>query len=199
MLRQSAGMKVDPGSITTIANHFAGSGGSRAEAAERRLYRELSVMAHRRVRSLGFDAELRTGDLVNAAYIKLFGRSADEPWQNRAHFFGSAARAMQQVVIQLVREAEIRRAHAPRLAMDAERAGPVQASLTAEELLRLLEELERVDPLAAEVLRIRVFAGVSVRQISVALEMPLRNAQRKWTIARGLAHAWLAARMDRCS
>lgn len=190
-------MSSDPGSITSLVNGIASGGHSPVDPMLGRLYGELAAMARNRVRSAGLDGEIRTGDLVNEAYLKLFAGAAAGPWQNRAHFFGSAARAMQQVVIELVRRVSVRRKHASRLAIPVEFEEGTSVPVPAPLVLRLLDELERADPEAAEVVRLKIFAELDMKQIAEVLGLPLRTAQRKWTIGRALAHAWLSGRMDR--
>jgi RNA polymerase sigma factor (TIGR02999 family) len=186
----------DPGSITSLVNGIASGGRSAEEPVLGRLYAELAAMARNRVRSVGLDGEIRTGDLVNEAYLKLFAGSSRGPWQHRAHFFGSAARAMQQVVIELVRRTSVRRKHASRLAVPVELEERTSVPVPAPLVLKLLEELERADPVAAEVVRLRIFAELTMEQVADVLDLPLRTAQRKWTLGRAMAHSWLAGRMD---
>lgn len=173
------------------------SGAARHESpAVQRLERELASLARARLRTLGKGAEIRTGDLVNEAYLKLFSGADGVRWENRRHFFGAAARAMQQVVVDLVRRIEVRREHAQHIAIPTESQQEQPATMPAAAILELLEQLERADPVAAEVVRMRVFAGLSVAETAKVLGLPLRTAQRKWTIGRGLARAWIVARMD---
>jgi DNA-directed RNA polymerase specialized sigma24 family protein len=61
-----------------------------------------------------------------------------------------------------------------------------------EQLHLALEELDRVDPQAAEVVRVRFFVGLGMEETARVLGLPLRSAQRKWTLAR----AWLFERMS---
>lgn len=190
-------MEQEPGSITSLVNGLASGTRDSSDPMIGRLSIELAAMARSRAHSVGLDGEIRTGDLMNEAYLKLFGGASPGPWQHRAHFFGSAARAMQQVVIELVRRVSVRRKHVPHLALPVEQGKAAEAAVPATAVLRLLEELERVDPVAAEVVRLKVFAELSMEQIAAVLDLPLRSAQRKWTIGRALAHAWLSRRMSR--
>ncbi len=157
------------------------------------IYAALTAMARDRVRRLGPDREIRTGDLVHEAYLKLFARPADHPWESRSHFFGSAARAMQQVIVDLVRRSEVRRVHGPSLAVSEIALPQPFSSHGIEQLHLALEELDRVDPQAAEVVRVRFFVGLGMEETARVLGLPLRSAQRKWTLAR----AWLFERMSR--
>jgi DNA-directed RNA polymerase specialized sigma24 family protein len=63
-------------------------------------------------------------------------------------------------------------------------------------MLRLLDALEEADPVAAEVVRMRVLSGLSIEDTAQVLDLSLRTAQRKWTIGRALARSWLATRME---
>lgn len=195
-------MPDDPGSITTLVNEIARGNARDGGTMVERLQRELETLAHARLRTLGHDAEIRTGDLVNEAYLKLFSTpdaagGEQARWENRRHFFGAAARAMQQVVVDLVRRIDVRNAHAARIAIAVDSGVAPAKSLQVADLLQLLEELDRADPDAAEVMRMTVFAGLSVSEAANVLGLSLRTAQRKWTIGRGLARAWLAERMNR--
>lgn len=190
-------MSEEPGSITTIVNDLARGGAGSGGPMIERLQRELEAIARTRLRTLGQDAEVRTGDLVNEAYLKLFASGDAAPWDSRRHFFGSAARAMQQVVVDLLRKLDVRKAHATRIAVPIETGDDPTPMLPAAVLIQLIDELERADPVAAEVVRMRVFAGLTVSDAANVLGIPLRTAQRKWTIGRGLARAWLAERMHR--
>jgi RNA polymerase sigma factor (TIGR02999 family) len=186
----------EPGSITRLVNDLrAGAAPSEASLLPA-VYAELCALARERTRRLGVDSEIRTGDLVNEAYLKLFGRASDQPWESRRHFYGSAARAMQQVVVDLVRRVEVRRALAHRIAIPSDTPGRADQTLPIETVLRLLDELEKMDSDAAEVVRMRVFAGLGIEESARVLGLSLRTAQRKWTIGRALARSWLSARMD---
>jgi RNA polymerase sigma factor (TIGR02999 family) len=191
----------EPGSITTIVNDIARGSARDGGAMVDRLHRELEALARSRLRTFGQDAEIRTGDLVNEAYLKLFAGSKDgghegARWENRRHFFGAAARAMQQVVIDLLRRIDVRKAHATRIAVPIESADAPTQTISLPELVQLLDALDRADPVAAEVMRMTIFAGLSVSEAANVLGLSLRTAQRKWTLGRGVARAWLAERMN---
>lgn len=189
-------MPSEPGSITTLVNDLRVGASRDSGDSLSSLYDSLSGMARDRVRRLGVRGEIRTGDLVNEVYLKLFGRESEVPWESRRHFYGAAARAMQQVIVDLIRRIEVRREHAPRIAVPLEKGDVDPPTLALPALIDMLDHLDRVDPVAAEVVRMRVFAGLSVEEAARVLDLPLRTAQRKWTIGRGLAHAWLVDRMD---
>ena len=156
-----------------------------------RIREELERIARSGRRSLG-DAALSTGDLVHEAYLKLFGRPASHPWQSRRHFYGAAARAMEQVLVDAFRRRGVEQRHAAVLAVPDMVLPPGFPSSRVDEALESLRELESVDPLGAEVVRLRAIAGLSAEQVALMLGLSQRTSQRKWTVAR----AWLHARMS---
>ncbi len=179
-----------PGTITRLVNTLGKTADSEREALVPRVYDVLRQIAQ------GWAGHGRAGgvpatELVQEAYVKLFGKGPVE-WESRAHFFGAAARAMQQILVDLSRREDVRRRHAPALAAATEDGA---ASLTWENLTALSEavnSLERADPVLAEIVRLRFFAGLTEEQASLACGMPLRTLQRKWKVARG----WLLLRME---
>ena len=184
-------MSTEPGSITTLVNDLRVGREPQGAPALAAIHEALAAMARERVRKVGADGEIRTGDLVNEAYLKLFGRPSEQPWESRRHFYGSASRAMQQVVVDLVRHLAVRRNHQPNIAVPAVTLPEPFANRSVVELSEALEALERLDPEAAELVRVRFFVGLGMEDTAKVLGMPLRSAQRKWTLARG----WLLARM----
>jgi len=185
-------MSAMPGSITTLVNQISSGVAPVPSPALTTLQETLHTIARERVRTVGRRSEMRTADLVHEAYLKLFGRPTERPWQSRRHFYGSASRAMQQVVIDLVRRIEVRQRRDPHVAVPTVvLPGPFQ-SQTIRALLAALEQLELVDPVAAEVVRLRFMVGLGMEEVARVLNVPLRTTQRKWTLAR----AWLLARME---
>lgn len=124
--------------------------------------------------------------LVHEAFLKLVG---DKSFADRQHFFRVAAEAMRQILIDRARkQARIRHGG------DRERVSLSEAvsyaEVPADELLELdavLEEFARRDPLKAELVKLRFFAGLSEQEVADALGISRATASRHWTFAR----AWL--------
>ena len=123
--------------------------------------------------------------LVNEAWLRMVGRD-DAAWESRRHFFFVAARAMHDVLVEEAR----RRATAKRgggwTRGDLE-ALAIPTDARAEDLLALdeaLGNLERGDPRAAQVVRLRFFAGLGEREVAAALGVSLATVQREWRFAR---------------
>jgi len=169
-----------PGSITRAVNGLAaGVASDGVDAAVRRIYEELRCLAGARL-ARDARATLQPTDLVHEAFVKLF--ASDQTWQNRRHFFGSAARAMQQLLID-----HWRGRHASP-ACDLEgRIDPIAVDPGATDpraLAEAIEQLQGHDPGLAEIVRLRVFAGLSVEQTAEALGLSDRTLKRRWAYAR---------------
>lgn len=149
------------------------------------VYDELRVLALRRMASERAGHTLQATALVHEAFLRLVG-DRDMAWQGRRHFFGAAAEAMRRVLVdhaRRVRSAK-RGGDAARLQLSAiELAGetdPDRVLALDEALSSLAAEDER----AAEVARLRYFAGLSVADTAAALEVSQRTVMREWEFAR---------------
>jgi RNA polymerase sigma factor (TIGR02999 family) len=126
---------------------------------------------------------------VHEAYLRLVGPE-DPGWNGRGHFFAAAAEAMRRILVEKARrERRVRhggRAHRVELSeVDA------VAGVQCEDLVALDEALERldgIDPVAAQLVKLRFFAGLTMVQAAESLGIPLRTAERNWTYARTWLH-----------
>ena len=151
---------------------------------ERVVYAELKRIARHYLRTRGADATLSTTELVHDAYLK-FGQG-DGQWRDRAHFFGSAARAMRQVLVDHAR----RRQAAKRgdgwsiVTLDNHE---VALEVQADELLVLDEAIEQLRSLherLARVVELRFFAGLGEEETAEVLSVTSRTVRRDWIKAR---------------
>ena len=178
-----------PGSITSLVNTLGQTADSEREALIPRVYDVLRTIARSRA-AQGRASGVPATELVHEAYVKLFGNGPVE-WDSRAHFFGAAARAMQQVLIDLSRREEVRDRHGPALAVGGDLLAPSFTWDGLPRLTRAISELEHIEPELAEIVRLLFFAGLTQEQAARACGLPLRSLQRKWKVARG----WLLLRM----
>ena len=170
--------------------HELGEG--RAEAFDELLPEVIATLrgiAHRQLRGERPDHTLNTTALVHEAYLKLAG-SDGKDWQNRAHFFSVAARAMRQVLIGYARArtAEKRGGGAVHIALDENT--PPLGDAQIDELIALndaLERLEALNPRHVRIVECRFFAGLSVTETAEALGVARATVVRDWRMAR----AWL--------
>ncbi len=156
------------------------------------VYDELHRLAVHFMRRERDDHTLQPTALVHDAYLRLVDQR-DASWQNRAHFYGIAARAMRRILVD-----HARRRHAGK--RDGGRRVTLDASLVADperslELLALddaLTRLAELDARQARVVELRFFSGLSVEQTAETLGISRATANRDWTFAR----AFLQREMD---
>ena len=165
------------------------------------LHAELHAMARARMRGERPDHTLGATALVNETFLRLFQTAdhaeaqADLSWRDRHAFFAAAATAMRRVLIDHARaRATIKRGgnERPRtLVLEADAVAAAQ-SLAPGDFLALDEamaRLESVDDRAAEVTRLKFFAGLDSNEIAELLGVSSRTVKRDWEFAK----AWLGA------
>jgi RNA polymerase sigma factor (TIGR02999 family) len=111
---------------------------------------------------------------------------ADVPWRDRRQFYRAAAEAMRRILIEHARRrgAEKRGGNMKRTLLNV---CELAADHNSGEILAIDEailRLDELDPSAAEIVRLRFFAGLSVEQTAAALEVSERSVRREWTYAR---------------
>lgn len=178
--------------LTTLLREAAQGDASAGEQLYRTVYPELRRLA-RRLRGRGAQETLGTTALVHEAYLKLAG-GRPVSWQDRAHFFGVAARAMRQVIVDSARRRLSAKRGDGRAALSL---AEVDASvpLRPDELVALdeaLDRLERISPRRARIVEHRFFAGLTTEEIAELLEISVATVERDWRAAR----AWLAAALQ---
>jgi RNA polymerase sigma factor (TIGR02999 family) len=127
--------------------------------------------------------------LVHEAYLRLVGAGEEVSWDGRGHFFAAAAEAMRRILVENARrKRQIKRGG------DWTRQQIEEAELLApqpqEDILALdeaLTDLKRTDRVAADLVELRYFGGLSMPDVAKVLGVSQRTAERLWTFAR----AWL--------
>jgi RNA polymerase sigma factor (TIGR02999 family) len=140
---------------------------------------------------------LNTRALVNEAYLKLFQGSGGV-FESRVHFFATAARAMRQVVIDYARArlAERRGGGAEHVSLDALEGAPLPVDEQAEQLVgmdRALEKLATLDARLVQVVELRFFAGLEVKDIAELLGVSEPTVKRDTRAAKAFLHKELSA------
>ena len=179
----------DHGEVTRILSDAGGL--SREETLEQLLplvYNELRALAQARLGHERPDHTLQATALVHEAYIRLVGWE-QQSWSDRAHFYRAAAEAMRRILIDHARRRARAKRGGGRVRVDLEFANlstwndPDELLALDEALCRLMDE----DPMAAEIVKLRFFTGLSVEDTAKALELSVRTVHREWKFAR----AWL--------
>jgi RNA polymerase sigma factor (TIGR02999 family) len=164
------------------------------------VYDELRRLAAQRLSHEKPGQTLDSTALVHEAYLRLVAggdaSATNEPhWKSRGHFFGAAAEAMRRILIENARR-KLRLKHGgdrQRVDLDEFRDLAETPSDDLVDLDKALHRLESVDPLAAKLVNLRYFAGLTMPQAAKALGIPLRTAERNWTYARTWLHRELTA------
>lgn len=158
------------------------------EDAERLLalvYGELRTMAARQLRGERPDHTLGPTALVHEAYLRL----ADAPgigWESRGHFFGCAARAMRQILVDHARRRGARKRGGgwERLTLDGQVADENAFAADVLDLHAALEKLSRHDEDLASLVELRFFAGLTVDEAARARGVSRRKAAKDWSVVR---------------
>jgi RNA polymerase sigma factor (TIGR02999 family) len=152
------------------------------------VYDELRRMARRFLAGEARQQTLDTTALVHEAYLKLVGNQ-DLPARGRDYFFGAAARAMRQLLVDAARRrGRLRHGSGERpLALSV--ADPAAPAVEADvlEVDEALERLAAVYPRQAQVVECRFFGGLSVEETAAVMAISPRTVKRDWL----LAQAWL--------
>lgn len=161
-----------PQDLTRVIAESAGDPAAR-ERALALIYDDLVRIARAELARHRRGDTLNTRALVNEAYLKLFHGSGGA-FENRVHFFATAARAMRQVVIDYARAhlAGRRGAGAEHVSLDALEGAPLPVDAQAEQLVgmdRALEKLAGLDARLVQVVELRFFAGLEVKDIAELL------------------------------
>ena len=140
---------------------------------------------------------LQATALVHEAYLKLVETPAQH-WNSRGHFFAAAAEAMRRILVDRARKKRSLKHGGDRVREPLDEAS-VMAPEVGEDLVALDEALERLaaqDAEAAELVKLRFFAGLTSAQAADALGISSRTADRIWTYARSFLLAELQKSRD---
>jgi RNA polymerase sigma factor (TIGR02999 family) len=152
------------------------------------VYEELRRLAAARMAREAPGQTLQPTALVHEVWLKLAG-SDRQQWRGRSHFFGAAAEAMRRILIDRVRSKAAQKRCGAQPAEELHES-EIEMPAPADEVLAVHEALDGLaaeDAMAAEVVKLRYFVGLTVPQVAEALEMAPRTVDRHWAFAR----AWL--------
>jgi len=175
--------------VTSSLNAPGNSEGNAADELLPLVYEQLRQLAAHKLAGEASTQTLQPTALVHEAWLRLTGSdhgAADPRWQGRRHFFGAAAQAMRNILVE-----RARRKSRPKHGGDLQRVDVEEVQLAEimrpEELLALdeaLARLEEFDPEAAELIKLRFFAGFTQQQAAELLGSNKRAADRLWSFAR---------------
>src|SRR5262245_29061854 len=158
------------------------------------IYDELRKLAAAHLADEKPGQTLQPTALVHEAYVRLIGPDPGQHWGGRAHFFAAAAEAMRRVLLDAARR-KGRRKRAGGMARPDLNAIDPAAAEGSDALLALDEALVKLaaaDPRAAELVRLRFYAGLPIPEVARVLGISPRTADRTWAYARAWLHQAVA-------
>ena len=149
------------------------------------VYDELRHLAARRMTAFGPAATLQPTALVHEAWLRLAGVD-DRSWNDKAHFFRTAAKAMRGILVDRARRKSALK-RGDRLAeisiddLDIYAAEPEERLLMIDDVL---DRLEQQDEASARIVTLKFFGGLTNRQIAELHDVTERTVERQWAYAR---------------
>ena len=160
------------------------------------VYDELRNLAAQKLAQEAAGQTLQPTALVHEAYLRLVagskpGEEDDTSWDSRGHFFAAAAEAMRRILVENARRKHRKKRGGGRVPQALE-PDQIAAPEVSEDLLALDEALTRLtllSPRAAQLVQLRYFGGLTIKQAAKVLDISTRTANADWTYAR----SWLLA------
>jgi len=152
------------------------------------VYEELRRLAHRQMSTERSGHTLQTTAVVNEAYLRLADQT-NPRWQNRAHFFAVAARAMRQILVSYARNQHAQKRGGGAFKVDLDEAALVSPEESKEivDLHEALEQLSALDSRKARVVELKYFGGLNYDEMAEVLKVSPVTVRRDWRFAK----AWL--------
>jgi RNA polymerase sigma factor (TIGR02999 family) len=173
--------------VTQILSQIEDGDGQAAEKLLPLVYDELRKLAAANMAQENPGQTLQATALVHEAYIRLVDVEMARHWDSRSHFFGAAAEAMRRILVE-----SARRKQRARHGGDVRRRplADIAAPADGHDMITLDEALTGLaaeDPLAAKVVELRYFTGLTHEETAQTLHLSVYRERQKWTYAR----AWL--------
>jgi len=158
------------------------------------VYDELRKLAAQKMSQENPGQTLQATALVHEAYLRLVDGDQAQRWDSRGHFFAAAAEAMRRILVDNARRrASLKRGG--KLSREPLDASTIAAPGISDDVLALDEALTRlaaIDPNAANLVKLRFFTGLTIKQAAELLGIPSRTADDVWAYAR----AWLLSEIE---
>ena len=181
--------------VTRILSQIESGDANAASELLPLVYDELRKLAAAKMASENPGQTLQPTALVHEAYVRLVDRRQAADWQSRGHFFSAAAEAMRRILIDNARRKARTKHGGDRQRRDLTDSCLVGDTLPSDELLDLHDALEKLadkNPRHAELVKLRFFAGLTVRQAADVLEISESTAELDWSYAK----TWLRVQIS---
>lgn len=185
-------MSPDSKGVTRLLQQWRGGDSSAFDALLPLIYNELRRMAGRCLYSERPGHTLRATALVHEAYLRLV--DADINWQDRAHFYAIAARAMRRVLVEYARAHTRHKRGSGQIHVPLDEAvavGPGAEAIVAD-LDEALQRLAAIDPRRSDIVQVLYFGGLTYEETAAALDISPATVHRELKLAK----AWLLREMQ---
>ncbi|MEM6472211.1 MAG: ECF-type sigma factor [Planctomycetota bacterium] len=184
------------GQITRILQQMRPGDDHARDALISAVYQELRAMAAGKLNREYEHRSLDVTGLVHEAYLRM---GSEQSFESRRHFFGAASEAMRRILIDRSRDRKAlkRGGDHHRVELDGERLAEMEVSTFKDErLLSLDEAIERFEvyaPKQAELVKLKYFAGLTIREAAEVLGVSTATGERYWAFAK----SWLQSEVQR--
>jgi RNA polymerase sigma factor (TIGR02999 family) len=180
--------------VTGILSQIEQGDPSAAEQLLPLVYDELRKLAAQKLSQEKPGQTLQATALVHEAYLRLVDVDKAQRWNSRSHFFAAAAEAMRRILVDQARRKQSQRRGGTRGRYELRDADRVEIPLNDQliDLDEALSKLASTDPQAAELVKLRVFAGMTIEEIAQVQGVSGRTVKRNWVYAR----AWLGRQLS---
>jgi RNA polymerase sigma-70 factor, ECF subfamily len=149
------------------------------------VYEELRRLAHHHMGGQRPNHTLQTTALINEVYLRLADQT-NPRWQNRAHFFAVAARAMRQILVSYARSQRSQKRGGGALKIELDEAALISSEESKEivDLHEALEQLSALDSRKAQIVELKYFGGLNYDEIAEVLKISRITVRRDWEFAK---------------
>ena len=179
-----------PNDVTKLLKDWNAGDQSALDRLMPLVYDELHRLAHQHMRRERPGHMLQTSALLNEAYMRLVDES-QIPWENRAHFFGIAARLMRQILVDEARRRNYAKRGGGTIQVPLDEAKLQTQSVNIVALDDAMKALEKSDERKSRIVELRFFGGLSIEETAQVLNVSPGTVMRDWTFTR----AWLRKEM----
>jgi RNA polymerase sigma factor (TIGR02999 family) len=181
-----------PLEITALLRASSGGNPVALDRLVEAVYPELRAIALRYFRKERPDHTLQCTALVNEAWLRL-AQASGKQWENRAHFFGFAARLMRGILVDHARARQTakRGSGAITVTLTEGRVATRAPEVDVLDLHAALEDLEKMDPLQSRIVELRYFGGLTVEETAEVTGVSPSTVKREWVLAK----TWIRRRM----
>ncbi len=185
----------DTQNVTQILHNVEAGDPSAAQALLPIVYDELRRVAGEKLANEKPGQTLEATALVHEVWLRLVDVEYVQHFSSRRHFFGAAAEAMRRILVDSARRKNRRKHGADwrRITIQLDDVPVAAGDSLLESLDEALQRFQQVDSVACELVKLRYFAGLSLRDAGQALELAPRTADRLWAYAK----AWLLRELQR--